>query len=70
MIYDFDKFSPGDFIIFPNNDLWPRGGCTELRFFLFWSYKNQVFHFTLDMRLRKTIEKRHSMDINQRNIKN
>lgn len=24
MIYDFDKFSSGDFIIFPNNDLWPR----------------------------------------------
>jgi len=22
MIYDFDKFSSGDFIIFPNNDLW------------------------------------------------
>lgn len=29
MIYDFDKFSSGDFIIFPNNDLWQRAGSIK-----------------------------------------
>lgn len=29
MIYDFDKFSSGDFIIFPNNDLLPRRAVSQ-----------------------------------------